>query len=999
MMILHGLWIVEEEFMLEGRFFLWGERLRPDIQHDPVHRIGIHPYTLSPEELSKHLEIPGAPYRYTLVLPSTELLPIHSSLTDTAPLDKAILKEWDTPGLVIKDEDMLNFLTLLDEDTMKRKGIFLGEDLIFWSKTARFGIDLTCKQRFLPWLRYINEEKLACYWHPVFINEEEKGVFSNLKDSMPDSARCYISHDNPPLPQTIIQHFLTFLVNHIIDTNVGYDLKKFFTDDKYSGLPGRIFEAARKDILIEQFNEWSSPIKIKPQEKGFRMCFRLEAPSNNLSSWHLRFLLQSFQDQSLLINLKDIWNDKKKELSIVLPNDFHHQLFTDLGVAQRLFPQIEKALKVSKPHSLEISIHEAYSFLQQSSILLMECGFGVFVPSFWDSTFRKGRQPGVTMRVSPITSAGLSQSQLINFDWQIAIGNSTISKEEFEQLVKLKIPLVNVRGQWVELQPEQAGHILDNLKEKEELSLSELIKLSMGGDELGLPVTEIKAKGWIKELLEGLKGKIAFEELPQPDTFRGTLRQYQVRGFSWMAYMNRFGLGICLADDMGLGKTIQFIALLLYQKQQKLKGPSLLVCPTSVVGNWQRELARFAPHLKVLIHHGLYRHRGNEFKKKVTKADIVITSYSLLHRDKESLKDINFRYIVLDEAQNIKNPYTKQAQAARSINGNFRIALTGTPIENRLSELWSIMDFLNPGYLKGLNEFKQKFAIPIERYSDKNRSEVLKSMIGPFILRRLKTDSEIISDLPSKVEVKTYCPLTKEQATLYQATVDNMMKGIESSEGIKRKGAVLSLLMRLKQICNHPASFLSDNSQLHRRSGKLERLKEMLEEVLEEGDSALIFTQFAQMGKLIKPYLEQTFLHDVLFLYGELSREKREAMIARFQNNEGPALFILSLKAGGFGLNLTKANHVFHFDRWWNPAVENQATDRCFRIGQKKNVMVHKFICQGTMEEKIDEMLEKKRELVEMIIGSGEGWITEFSTEKLRQLFSLEKQAVTDMEE
>lgn len=271
-----------------------------------------------PEELGEHLGITGDLYQRTLVLPSTDGLPIHSSLTDITPLDKAILKEWDTPGMVIKDDDVLNFLILLDEDTVKGKGVLLGKDLIFWSKTARFGIDLLCKQRFLPWLRYIDEKKLACYWHPVFINEEEKGVFSGLKNSMPDSARCYIFRDNPPLPQTIIQHFLTCLVNHIIDNKVGYDLKNFF-------------EAPRKDILIEQFNEWSSPIKIKPQEKGFRTCFRLEAPSDNLGNWYLRFLLQSLQDQSLLIDLKDIWDGKKKELSIVLPQDFHHQIFTDLG--------------------------------------------------------------------------------------------------------------------------------------------------------------------------------------------------------------------------------------------------------------------------------------------------------------------------------------------------------------------------------------------------------------------------------------------------------------------------------------------------------------------------------------------------------------------------------------------------------------------------------------------------------------------------------------------
>jgi len=352
--------------------------------------------------------------------------------------------------------------------------------------------------------------------------------------------------------------------------------------------------------------------------------------------------------------------------------------------------------------------------------------------------------------------------------------------------------------------------------------------------------------------------------------------------------------------------------------------------------------------------------------------------------------------VVLDEAQNIKNASTKQSQAVRRIKAGYRVALTGTPVENRLSELWSIMEFLNPGYLGSAAGFRRNFALPIERYNDKEAGVRLRSIVTPFVLRRLKTDSSIIKDLPDKIEMKEHCNLTKEQATLYEAVVKDMLRKIEDSEGIERKGAVLSALMRLKQVCNHPAQFLGDGSSLTGRSGKLNRITQMLEEVLSEGDSALIFTQFAQMGEMLKAHFRKVFGQEVLFLHGGVNQKQRDRMVMRFSEKNGPRIFILSLKAGGVGLNLTRANHVFHFDRWWNPAVENQATDRAFRIGQTKNVQVHKFICDGTLEERIDEMIEVKKELAENIIGTGEGWLTEMTTQQLKELFTLRREAVSD---
>jgi SNF2 family DNA or RNA helicase len=410
------------------------------------------------------------------------------------------------------------------------------------------------------------------------------------------------------------------------------------------------------------------------------------------------------------------------------------------------------------------------------------------------------------------------------------------------------------------------------------------------------------------------------------------------------------------------------------------------------------------------VHHGDKRSQGKAFAKAVQDKHLVITSYALVYRDEKTLKGMNWQGVVLDEAQNIKNVESKQSQAVRQLEADFRIALTGTPVENRLTELWSIMDFLNPGYLGPRNFFQRRFAVPIERYGDTDSLKTLRSLVQPFILRRLKTDRTIIQDLPEKQEMTIFCGLSASQASIYQSLVEDSLAEIDSAEGIQRKGMILALLTRLKQLCNHPILLQKqdteeDNSsisptapgQFQAQSGKVQRLAEMLEEVLSEGDRCLIFTQFSSWGKLLKQYLEQHFSREVLFLYGSTSQKQREEMIARFQNDpQGPRIFILSLKAGGVGLNLTRANHVFHFDRWWNPAVENQATDRVFRIGQTRNVQVHKFVCTGTLEERIHELIESKKALSEQVVGTGENWLTELDSDQLRNLLLLDRSAVMD---
>jgi SNF2 family DNA or RNA helicase len=415
----------------------------------------------------------------------------------------------------------------------------------------------------------------------------------------------------------------------------------------------------------------------------------------------------------------------------------------------------------------------------------------------------------------------------------------------------------------------------------------------------------------------------------------------------------------------------------------------------SVVGNWKKEAERFTPELPVLVHHGLKRTKGAGFAKQAGQHALVLTSYALLQRDLELLQQVDWAGVVLDEAQNVKNPETKQARAARSLGAGYRIALTGTPVENHVGDLWSIMEFLNPGFLGSRTEFRRNYFVPIQALRDPGAAERLKRLTGPFVLRRLKTDKSVIADLPDKLEMKVFCNLTKEQASLYAAVVKEAEEAMAEAEGIRRKGLILGVLSKLKQVCNHPAHFLGDNSPLPGRSGKLARLTEMLEEVLEAGDRALIFTQFTEMGDLIQRHLQETFGREVPFLHGGVSRKQRDRLVERFQNgDDGPRLFLLSLKAGGTGLNLTAANHVFHFDRWWNPAVENQATDRAFRIGQRRNVQVHKFLCVGTLEEKIDEMIERKKEIAGRTVGAGEGWLTELSNEQLKDLFALRQEAL-----
>ncbi|MEU8423083.1 DEAD/DEAH box helicase [Micromonospora sp. NPDC048835] len=717
--------------------------------------------------------------------------------------------------------------------------------------------------------------------------------------------------------------------------------------------------------------------------------------------WRLEFGLQAADEPGLHVDAGEVWRAPQTLGGLVgRTTSPQETLLAELGRASRLWPDLDTALRTAAPEAMELDVEGAHRFLSAGAPVLHAAGFGVLLPSWWQRpSARLGARLRARSRTAPGTvggtEAGVGLDALVDYRWEIALGDHPLTAEEMAALAEMKTPLVRLRGRWVELDPGRLAAGLRLLRSTGELSVADLLRLGLADGEAtgALPVLEVSADGALGDLLAGAVER-RLTPLDPPPGFIGTLRPYQQRGLAWLAFLRSLGLGGVLADDMGLGKTVQLLALLAGDPPEA--GPTLLVCPMSLVGNWQREAARFTPRLRVHVHHGAERARGADFTAAAHDADLVLTTYSVAARDAVDLAGIDWHRVVVDEAQAIKNASTRQAEAVRALPARQRVAVTGTPVENRLADLWSIMQFANPGLLGPAATFRKRFAEPIERHGDAEAAERLRRITGPFVLRRLKTDSSIISDLPEKLEMEVLCNLTAEQAALYRVVVDDMLARIETSDGIERRGLVLATMTRLKQVCNHPAQLLRDGSALEGRSGKLERLTEILEEVLAAGERALLFTQYAEFGAMLRGHLSARFGREVLFLHGGLGKAERDALVQRFQSAEGPPLFVLSLKAGGTGLTLTAANHVVHVDRWWNPAVEDQATDRAFRIGQRRRVQVRKFVCAGTVEEKVAALIADKRSLAERVVGTGEQWITELSTGQLRDLFALEAGAVVE---
>ena len=1050
MLVLHAHWQPPRRPNEPGGMLFWAEtpaapqpqawRGRLPKKINPVN----HPFCLSARALKDKIGA-GTPLgnadetriRFNLPtsrtgpLPSPELSHDWEMDTHTPPF----IRVWFIEGLWLTANKAFSVLVNLPSESPL---FVLGEDANFWRKAANLVLECLAAQQIIPTIQAANgngngPKTFLARWMPVLDGGRDAPRLIQLAGAMPPICRSeFTNPDHRPAsaeltPRLLLDSFLNGMCDALarswgrarvprINTGDENPLQAWFTA-LFQDDPVISASAAQLQAFSSSLRAWLRNLQVSG-DSAFRIAFRLEAPSElpeaSSKEWAMQFMLQARDDPSLLLPAEEVWRTSSSTLRY-LGRRFEQpqeKLLAGLGYAARLFPSLLPALQTSHPTGTFLNTNNAYRFLREAAPLLEQAGFALLVPPWWN---QKGARLGVRLRLKPkagevVSSGKLSLGNLVAYQWELALGDTMLSREEFEALVALKSPLVQVRGQWVQLDSEQveaAIRFWESQQQSGELSLLQAAQFGLGGQTTAseLPVTEVIAEGWVESWLERLGHPERMIELLQPSGLNGQLRPYQRYGYSWLVFFRRFGLGAILADDMGLGKTIQALALLQYEKETagSLPGPVLLLAPTSVVMNWQRETNRFTPGLKTLIHQGPTRLRGEDFTKTAKQVDLVLSSYSVLRQDVEMLQALPWYGIIVDEAQNIKNPSAKQTQAARRLSGSFKLALTGTPVENRLIELWSIMQFLNPGYLGSQEKFRSEYAIPIERFGDTDAIQRLRQMVGPFILRRVKSDPRVIQDLPEKIEIKQYCNLVEEQATLYEAVVNEVLAKIAASDGIERKGLVLSLLTQLKQVCNHPVQYLHQASaenlniaEIAGRSGKLVRLVEMLEEVLAEGDRALVFTQYAEMGHLLNTYLPQALGRNVQYLYGGTPIKVRDQMVQRFQEDDyAPPIFILSLKAGGIGLNLTRANHVFHFDRWWNPAVENQATDRSFRIGQTRNVQVHKFITAGTLEERIDELIESKQGLAEAIIGGGEQWLTELSTEDLRELVELRRQEIT----
>ena len=860
-----------------------------------------------------------------------------------------------------------------------------------------------------------------------FIGEEYESTLEQYVEYMP--LMCAAGFAEPPATPTfydrlsLLRHFsdclLTDIVSHTYITQ-GFE-KTIATSMIYACLKrphDRIYWSTSQGLeKYKQWQGWRDRIVRTQTDQPFYLYFHLQDPPKPEGAWWLQFQVAPKSDPSLRVSLEDYWRmrpEQQQQVQDQLGGAIEQNLLLNLGYAARIYPALWDGMETDQPVGISLTLDAAFTFLKESAWILENAGYKVIVPAWWTP---KGRQRAkVRLKAKGKSLSGgddkaksyFSFDQLVEYQYELAIGGETVTENEWNQLVNAKTPLVKFRGQWMELDQDKMQQMLEFWKthqqDNPELSLLDFIKLTAGGDEDELEV-ECDRHDTLSQMLTKLSDKNQLQPVDDPDQFQGQLRGYQKRGVSWLQYLEDLGLNGCLADDMGLGKTVQVIARLAQEREgaetqngSKLP-PTLLIAPTSVVGNWLREIQKFAPHITATVHHGSDRTKDTKtFKKACRDHDILITSFALARKDAKLFNSIEWHRIVLDEAQNIKNPKAALTKAILKFSAPHRLALTGTPIENRLLDLWSIFNFLNPGYLGTQAQFRRSFELPIQKDNNPRQSATLKKLVEPFILRRVKTDRAIIKDLPDKVEQKLFCNLTKEQASLYEAVVKDVEEQLKAVEGIQRKGLILGTLTKLKQVCNHPRQFLQDDSDFTAvRSHKLTRLTEMVEEAMTEGDSLLIFTQFTELGAALEKYLRHTCHYNTYYLHGGTSRQKREAMISEFQDTETePSAFVLSLKAGGVGITLTKANHVFHFDRWWNPSVENQATDRAFRIGQKKNVFVHKFVAIGTLEERIDEMIEDKKKLAGSIVGSDESWLTELDNDAFRQLISLNKSAIMD---
>ncbi len=890
-------------------------------------------------------------------------------------------------GIFVTVEDVIDLFLTLPLELERQKTSPWADFLCAAVSAARA---LTIASAFIPVVKPIDKiGSFAIGYRPLDRDNNLQQIIKHLVQLLPPDLIYNQRGKSLLLQEEAVEEVIELILSHIM---YRFHKQKFDLDDEISGVffkgnhyYAKSFEKRQTGKAIANWLAWLNlePAFVTP-------IIKIGLPIKGSEKFRMLVDVENKRDPlAPVIPLTKVFADKgesKEEQEIFqMPAALvRREISKQLTIAGEYLPVLKSILQFKGKKGAEVSQEAMAEFLGQTKQILSLLGISVMIPK----ELKKMASPRLTITANTKEGAAssisyLNLSEMLDFSWQIALGNNLLSPQEFRELVKSAGKIVKYKNEYILLKPEDIRRIQRKLQKPEpKMGSMEILRSAITGE---AGQADFVPDQILQKMVTALNSKSIQEEISQPIGLIAKLRPYQQRGLSWL-YGNAIrGLGSCLADDMGLGKTIQVIALILKLKEEgRLSKPVLIVCPTTLIGNWSKELEKFAPSLEAEIYHGNTRELGNK------NIDIVITSYGTLRGDRAKFKKRSFEIVVIDEAQNIKNPDTEQTKAVKDLKASSYIAMTGTPVENRLLELWSIFDFINHGFMGRKQDFRLHFANPIEKYRDRQKIQKLLNVTGPFVLRRLKSDKSVIKDLPDKVIKDEYCYLSEEQAALYQQVTESLLTEIEKSEGIERKGIVFKLITSLKQICNHPVHYTKKGIANKEHSGKALKTLELIQSLISKNEKVLIFTQYKEMGELLVQLLKNELKLDALFFHGSLTRKKRDEMIDQFQNHTTSSpIMIVSLKAGGTGLNLTAASNVIHFDLWWNPAVEDQATDRTYRIGQQKNVMVHRLISIGTFEEKINEMLGDKRELAELTVAAGETRISEMSNKELKDLFML----------
>ncbi|WP_338874305.1 SNF2-related protein [Spirosoma sp. SC4-14] len=876
--------------------------------------------------------------------------------------------------------DLINWLNTLTESDWDE----MSDSVRALYLTQQFATVLLRRGAVVPQLLRVGptEDQYRVRWLPAMLNETIKHLTSQLATQLPPTlltVRWQKEWLALPDDQQILTLCSIFLRRVIKPTTIEL-WERWPLEDA-----DRLFFGV-ETLRFEGFGRKEMPVAIQLWLNDFFLTHKRFVPiiavedNEYGDEFKLSLLIQDRETAHTNNSL-----DQPIPLPELLAKKKHERIrmavLQDLLVLSRHFPDLAQLTKLNGPHALSYSPDQFVQVLLETLPRMQLLGIALWLPKSLQHWVRPQVGGRLKAKVSD-KNAFMRIDDMLTFDWQVAIGDEMVSVNEFQKLVGRSSGLVKIKDQYVLIDPTELAKLYKQLENPPELTSTDLLKAALTEEYKGARL------GLSAEVRKLVKQFTDSEAQPLPQALHATLRPYQQRGYDWLLKNTTLGMGSLLADDMGLGKTLQVISLLLKFKQdgrfKKQKG--LVVLPTTLLTNWQKEIIRFAPDLMVRVYHGTNRKLATT---KTDDYDLLLTTYGVVRSDLDTLKKTTWATVIIDEAQNIKNPDTEQTKAVKALKAPIRIALSGTPVENRLSEFWSIMDFVNKGYLGGLGKFNEDFGKPIQQERDHQKLDLFRRITSPFLLRRVKTDRSIISDLPDKIENNQFCSLTTEQAALYESVVQESLRAIQEKDGIARRGLVLKLMTALKQIGNHPYQYLKRGNNTPVLSGKATLLLNLLENIYASHEKVLIFTQYREMGELLQQFIQQSFGMQPLFLHGGTSRADRDEMVEQFQRNRSDHTFILSLKAGGTGLNLTQANHVIHYDLWWNPAVESQATDRAFRIGQTKNVLVYRLMNQGTLEEKIDAMIRTKRELADLSVQTGETWLGDLSDAELKELVML----------